>query len=145
MSLAASRPAARYTYEPGRLALGLLLAPTVPSAFFVVWTGTEGFQGFLLMCLLGLTAVAIPFTPLMAWRLPRTRRPFLTSISLGAISAPGPLGYVLAFVSPFTKDPGALLAAMVLTTAPLGALGGLIFYLSAVRHYPPSINLNRQI
>lgn len=135
MSFAAPCPLPPHTYKRGRLMLGLLLAPTVPSALMVVLASGEGLQGFLFMSLLGLMAVAIPFTPLMAWRLPRTRHPLLTTILLGALSAPGPFGYTLALVGSLGEGP-SLVAAVLLTTTPFGALGGLIFYMCAIWRGP---------
>lgn len=130
-----SRPIARYSFQPGRLALALLLASFVPSAFFAVLLSNERFASFVFMSVLGFTAIAIPFTPLMAWRLPRTRRPFATVVLIGAISAPGPIGYALALMGVLTvKSSYDLLdlARALLVTAPFGACGGFIFWLVAM-------------
>ena len=111
--------------DSSRLLLGTIAAPLAGSLAaalfsrnFVVFWPVAGF-GFL--------SVLFLYLPLIAWTLPRTRRPFLTCVLLGGIAAPGPLGYIfMAF--DLAEGSGGLAAAIFTDTAPLGLVGGLVFW-----------------
>jgi hypothetical protein len=79
----------------------------------------------------GFSSVIVVFLPLLAWRLPRTRHPLLTCVVAGAGAAPGPVGYFFGLMI-LPHDSGRIALGILLYTAPLGAIGGFVFWLCAV-------------
>lgn len=122
--------------RPGRTILGLVCGVAVPSlaASCVLSIGEEqgplrdvlsGAAGFALF---GTMSILTLFLPLILWRLPRATNPVVTCVLLGMISGPGPLGYFVATAFPF----------ILVTTFAMGAFGGFVFWLVAVKSRPPA-------
>lgn len=64
--------------------------------------------------------------PIVLWRWPRMRRPLEECQIIGALAAPGPLGYfLLIVVAPVSPMPAAV---FLLVVALMGAVGGGIFW-----------------
>lgn len=117
--------------NPWRVVLGTSAAVILPAVL-------GGLPGFELMevgtlAAFGLLSVATMYLPLLRWLLPKTRQRLLACIILGAVAAPGPVGYAMALGGMLFTEAGATAAALILlVTAPFGLLGGFIFWLCAM-------------
>ncbi len=110
-----------------RILLGIVAAPVVPALLF----GPSSLGMIWQVAALGFASVIFLFLPLLAWRLPRTRHPLLTCIVAGAVAAPGPFGYAFVLIG-LAYHSGWLALGTLLFAAPLGAIGGFVFWLCAV-------------
>lgn len=112
------------------MALGLVAAPVVPALAFTFPTFADA--GSLIA--FGALSVITLFFPLLVVILPRTGRPFLTSVVVGALIAMGPFGIIVAAASAGAGPFGAAEALIYLLaiTAPLGAVGGAAFWFCAL-------------
>lgn len=117
-----------YVADPRRVLLGAFAAPLIASLATEV--PTFRLTHYWGICFLGFMSVISLYLPIILWRLPRTRRPFLTCVAIGAISAPGILGYAIAIIGGLLVWP--LGALIVVATFPLGAIGGAVFWVCAV-------------
>ncbi|MEA3030840.1 MAG: hypothetical protein QOG13_2165 [Sphingomonadales bacterium] len=124
------QPSRHFSLNAARMLLGALAASAVPALAFTFPRFDEA-QGVFAM---GCFSIFTVYLPLMAWRLPRTRHPLLLSIGLGMVAAPGPIGIGLAAAALFYAPLAAPLIMLLL--APLGALGGLVFWLCALWRNP---------
>jgi hypothetical protein len=131
-----TQPVERPLLNPGRVALGLVAGSAVPS--LVVGPGGLGDESYWLLFLFGCLSILTVYLPLMIWRLPRTRRPFLTCALLGALAAPGPIVIALAIISALGQagEMTGLVGFVYLFTAPLGLVGGCVFWLCVVWRNP---------
>lgn len=119
---------------------GLLCAVAVPSTLAAVGFSLTFHQsltfrqepigtvlgGFVVFAMFGAMSILILFVPLLLWRLARSANPLSTCVILGIVSGPGPLGY---YVLPYAPMIG-------LMTWTMGAIGGFLFWLVAVRTLP---------
>ena len=116
----------------GRWTLGLAAAPVVPALAFTF----PSFVGADILVVLGAISVITVFFPLLVVVLPRTCRPLLASIVVGALAAIGPVGIIVA------AGEGRAMAALLalievgVRTAPLGAVGGAVFWFCALWRNP---------
>jgi hypothetical protein len=124
------QPSWRFSLNAARVLLGALAASAVPAVAFTFPRLDDARGVFAMGCL----SIFTVYLPLMAWRLPRTRHPLLLSIALGILAAPGPIGLGLAVAALFYAPVAAPL--IMLSLAPLGALGGLVFWLCALWRNP---------
>lgn len=142
MAFATGRLQMRRRLRPLRLLLALLLAPFVPSlmlalASMLAWRNMSIVTSMSFVLVMGYAAMLFPFGPLLAWRLTTTRRPFLFCVLAGAVSAPGPLGYMLLTGGILRGTDGLVASASLLTgLAPLGIIGGCVFYMCAIWRDP---------
>jgi hypothetical protein len=116
--------------DPRRVLLGAIAAPLIAS--LVAEIPTFGFESFWGLFLLGFLSVVTLYLPLVLWRLRRTRRPLLTCVVVGGLSAPGLLGYSVSIVGSLVMADPRVIMFPLIATFPLGAIGGAIFWLSAV-------------
>jgi hypothetical protein len=131
-----TEPDQRPLLNPGRMALGVVAGSAVPS--LVVGPGGLRDGSFWILFLFGCLSILTVYLPLMIWRLPRTRWPFLTCMILGGLAAPGPIVIALAIVSALGQagEMAGLFGLVFLFTAPLGLVGGCVFWLCVVWRNP---------
>lgn len=120
------QPSWRLTPGAIRIFFGALAASAVPSLVLTYPNFADARSVFFLGCL----SIFTIYLPLMAWRLPHSRRPLLLAILLGVAAAPGPIGLGIAVVMPVAAP------MVVLVAAPFGAIGGLVFWLCALWRNP---------
>lgn len=116
--------------DPRRVVLGMIVAPAAGALAAEVPTFL--LRDFWQIWLLGLLSVVTLYLPLVLWRLPRTRHPFLTCVVVGAVSAPGLVGYSVAIMISLLGVGAGWAGLVLLVTFPLGAIGGAAFWLAAV-------------
>ena len=116
--------------DPRRVVLGMIAAPAAGALATEI--PTFAFRDFWTIAFLGLLSVVTLYLPLVLWRLRRTYRPFLTCVVVGAISAPGLLGYAVSLIGGLLMAEPALIFLPLAATFPLGAIGGAIFWVCAV-------------
>jgi hypothetical protein len=130
MSYAPGAAREGFVADPRRVLLGTVLSPIVPSAAAAI--PQFSLPSFWAVVTLGLLSVLTLYLPLVLWRLPHTRHPFWTCVLLGGLSAPGLFGYSLAIILGIAAGAPAAPLLVLLFTFPLGALGGVVFWLCVV-------------
>lgn len=117
-----------------RVLLGIVAAPIVPSLLFGATNGGPAAIGPVILPLVGLgfLSVLTLYLPLLAWRLPRSRRPLMTCVLVGIVAAPGPVGYVFGAIGLLLAGELWFVPGILILTAPLGAIGGFTFWLCAI-------------
>jgi hypothetical protein len=111
--------------NPWRVLLGIFAAAFVPAMLYP--------NDFTTLAGLGLLSVVTIYLPLVRWLLPKTRQRLVACMALGAVAAPGPMGYTVAIAGLWLPEGGSGLWAFVfLSTAHLGLLGGLAFWLCVI-------------
>lgn len=127
------QPRARLALGPLRMLAAAVAASAVPSVMVTLPSLVDAWPLFFMGCV----SIFTLYLPLVLWRLPRSRHPFLTCVILGALAAPGPIGIGLAIGLAIGAIGGVGTLIFVLgMTAPLGAVGGAVFWFGAVWKNP---------
>jgi hypothetical protein len=119
-----------YSTSGVRFFAGLIAAPVVPPLILGAWL--FDFEGVGTIISFGFISVWLVFLPLLLWLLPRHRNSFRTCLVAGVIAAPGPFGFLLAFMAlfgPYARPTDAIM--ILLNTMPFGAAGGILFWIVA--------------
>jgi hypothetical protein len=116
-----------FVADPKRIVLGAVVAPTAASLI-----GSISMGDFWSLWLVALLSTMPVYLAVILWRLPRTTRPLLTCLLIGALTAPGIVGYIFGLVGTMVAADASAMLVILFFSAPFGLLGGAVFWLCAV-------------